>query len=108
MLKKKSYHFPSSRPSILRISASLTTSAPVTFIELTVGRCRGMRRGSKDPAEAHVVEEFQAIAVVALANGAALEPARDAVLGDPNLIVALSKARGVDKSHVVRHFLPDR
>ena len=84
------------------------TSAPVTVIELTVGRCRGMRRGSETPAEAHVVEEFQAIAVVALANGTALKPPRDVVLADPDLVVALSEAGGVDKPDVVRHLLPDR
>ena len=52
--------------------------------------------------------EVQAIAVVALAHGARLEPARDVVFGDPDLIVAVGQVGRVDRAQVVGEVLADR
>ena len=79
-----------------------------TVTDVTVGPLARLtpRRGLA--AEADVVLEVQAIAGVALPDAAGLEPPRDVVLGDPDLIVAVGEIRRVDELQLVGEVLPQR
>ena len=83
-------------------------SAETTVTRRHLRTLAGCRRGAGLAAEADVVTEVHAVAGVALPDASRLEPARDVVLGDPDLIVAVGEVRRVDELQLVGEVLAER